>query len=105
MQFMITARDGENMLAKRMEVRPRHLENMARIRKNVVCAGGILDEDGKMAGSVLILEFASAKELDEYLASEPYRTEKVWQDVRVEPINVVIRNGEMTGGQGAPQRG
>ena len=105
MQFMITARDGENMLAKRMEVRPRHLENMERIRKNVVCAGGILDEDGKMAGSVLILEFASEEELDEYLASEPYRTEKVWQDVRVEPINVVIRNGEMTGEQGAPQRG
>ena len=28
MQYIITAYDGENMLEKRMEIRPRHLENM-----------------------------------------------------------------------------
>ncbi len=97
MQFLITAHDRKNMLEKRMAVRPRHLENMARINGKVVCAGGILDEDGKMAGSVLILDFTSRELLDEYLAGEPYLTEKVWEDVRAEPMNVVIVNGEKVG--------
>ena len=30
MQFIITAYDGKDMLEKRMEVRPRHLENMGK---------------------------------------------------------------------------
>ena len=29
MQFAVIARDGESMLEKRMEVRPRHLANLA----------------------------------------------------------------------------
>ena len=40
MQFIITAHDGENMLEKRMSVRPRHLEGMAKLGERVVCAGG-----------------------------------------------------------------
>ena len=51
MQFIITAHDGEGMLAKRMEVRPQHLENMGKIKGKVLCAGGLLDEEGKMKGS------------------------------------------------------
>ncbi len=94
MQFVITAHDGKNMLEKRMEVRPRHLENMARIRSSVICAGGLLDEDGRMKGSVLVLDFDSRAQLDEYLASEPYILEKVWEDVAVERMNVVIPAAE-----------
>lgn len=32
MQFVITAYDGPNMLEKRMEVRPRHLQNLSRLK-------------------------------------------------------------------------
>ena len=97
MQYIIRAYDGENMLDKRMEVRPRHLENMGKINGKVICAGGLLDEEGKMKGSVMILEFDDAKFLDDYLASEPYILEKVWEKVDVESINVVIVNGEKVG--------
>ena len=90
MQFVLKAYDGKGMLDKRMEVRPRHLENMARLGRHVVCAGGLLDESGKMKGSVLILDFADRKELDDYLAAEPYVVEKVWEKIEVERMNVVI---------------
>lgn len=33
MQFVIKAYDGEKMLEKRMAVRPRHLENMAKLKR------------------------------------------------------------------------
>ncbi len=97
MQFLIKAHDGKDMLERRMSVRPRHLENMMKLGKSVVCGGGLLNEEGKPIGSALIVDFESREQLDAYLASEPYIQEKVWETVEVEPINVVMVNGEKVG--------
>lgn len=94
MQFMIKAYDGENMLEKRLEVRPRHLEGMKKLGKQIICAGGLLDEEGKMKGSALVLEFHDRTALDEYLKNEPYVVEGVWQKIEVERMNVVLVDGE-----------
>ena len=94
MQFLIKAYDGPNMLEKRMEVRPRHLEGMSRLNEHIICAGGLLDEEGKMKGSALIMNFDSRAELDTYLAAEPYVIEKVWQKIEIESMNVVIAKGK-----------
>ena len=40
MQYAIIAHDGKGMLEKRLVVRQRHLENIARIKGKVICAGG-----------------------------------------------------------------
>ena len=97
MQFIITAYDGPGMLEKRLVVRPRHLENISRVKGKILCAGGLLDAEGKMKGSVLIIDFADREFLDEYLKTEPYILEKVWERVDVEPMNVVVLNGEKVG--------
>lgn len=94
MQFIIKAYDGPDMLDKRMAVRPRHLEGMTKLGPRVICAGGMLDEQGKMKGSALVMEFSDRAALDEYLASEPYVIEGVWQKIEVETMNVVLVNGE-----------
>ena len=98
MQFIITAHDGENMLDKRMAVRPRHLESMAKLGEHIVCAGGLLDDEGKMKGSVLILDFEDRAALDDYLKNEPYVVEHVWEKIEIETLNVVIVNGKKVGG-------
>ena len=94
MQFLVRAYDGPNMLEKRMAVRPRHLEGMKALGRQIISAGGLLDEDGKMKGSALIMEFPDRAALDDYLAGEPYVVEGVWQKIVVEPMNVVLVNGE-----------
>ena len=94
MQFLVKTYDGPDMLEKRMAVRPRHLEGMKALGKQIIAAGGLLDEDGKMKGSALIMEFADCAALDEYLASEPYVVEGVWEKIEVECMNVVLVNGE-----------
>ena len=94
MQFVIKACDGAGQLDRRMEVRPRHLENMAKINGKVICAGGLLDEEGKMKGSLMVMEFESRAVLEDYLKSEPYITDGVWEKVDVEQLNVVLVNGE-----------
>ena len=98
MQFIITAHDGENVLDKRMAVRPRHLEGMAKLGEHIVCAGGLLDDEGKMKGSVLILDLEDRTALDNYLKNEPYVVEHVWEKIEIETLNVVIVNGKKVGG-------
>ena len=96
MQFVIMGFDGPNMFEKRMSVRPRHLANIARMQEKaqVLIGGGMLDEEGKLKGSVLVLNVKDRAELDDYLANEPYYTEHVWQEVRIEPYNAVVVNNE-----------
>ena len=94
MQFIVKAYDGEGMLDKRMEVRPRRLEGMKALGKQIICAGGLLDDEGRMKGSALVMEFESRAVLDEYLKNEPYVVEGVWQKIEVETMNVVLVNGE-----------
>ncbi len=94
MQFIITAYDGTDpdALERRMSVRPRHLENIRKVQEegHVICAGGILDDEGKMKGSFLVMDFDSRKQVDDYLAAEPYVTGGVWEKITVDRCNVVI---------------
>lgn len=94
-QFVIKAYDGEGKLDKRMEVRPRHIEGMEKMKEHILCAGGMLDDDGKMIGSLLVMEFENREQLDEYLAHEPYVVEHVWERIEVERMNVVIFDKEI----------
>ena len=88
MQFVIRAIDGAGKLAKRMEVRPRHFEGMDRLTDHLVCAGGLLDEAGNLKGSVLVMEFETRRELDDYLSHEVYVVEGVWEQITVDQMNV-----------------
>ena len=99
MQFIITAYDGADSeaLERRMDFRPRHLENMKKVMEQVkvLCAGGITNEEGVPVGSFLIMDFPTREALDNYLKTEPYITEKVWEQVKVEPCNAVILDNQM----------
>ena len=101
MQFLVTAYDykDEGAYERRMSVRPKHLENLAGVMEKgkIICAGGIKDSEGRLIGSVLIMDFENREMLDEYLAGEPYVAGKVWEDIRVETCAVVITNNEFAG--------
>ena len=56
--------------------------------------GSELKAKRKMKGSALIMDFESRKELDDYIANEPYVVERGWEKIEIEPINVVIANGK-----------
>ena len=97
MQFVIKARDGENTLEKRREVRSEHLENLSKFEGKNLCSGALLDGEGNMKGSMLVLEAESMAQIDAYLAGEPYLREGVWETVEVERMHVVFLNGEKVG--------
>ena len=68
MQFLVTAQDGtdEGALERRMNARPRHLENIKKVKEkgSVLCAGGITGPEGHVRGSFLVMEFETRTLLD-----------------------------------------
>ena len=85
------------MLEKRMAVRPQHLEGIKELGSHVVCAGGMLDDEGRPKGSVLVMDFEDRAALDDYISNEPYVREGVWANISVESMNLVILSGEKVG--------
>ncbi|MBM87518.1 MAG: hypothetical protein CMQ41_04010 [Gammaproteobacteria bacterium] len=95
MQFLITAYDGKDEEAqnRRATARPAHLEGAQILNNagNIILGGAILDEENKMIGSTLCVEFETREELDSWLESDPYVTGGVWQDITVHPIKLAIK--------------
>ncbi|RYJ02094.1 MAG: hypothetical protein EON47_08610 [Acetobacteraceae bacterium] len=87
--YAVTARDGIDAEApqRRQAARPRHL---VRIGPEVAAGrlrlgGALLDSpDGSMVGSIIALALPDEDAVREWLAAEPYVTEGVWQDIRIE---------------------
>jgi uncharacterized protein YciI len=92
MQFIVTGYDGRDTeaTARRLAARPAHIELGDKLRNEGRHLYGvaILDEAGNMIGSVLIVEYPSRAELDQWLEAEPYVTGRVWEKVEVQPCRV-----------------
>lgn len=91
-QYLITAYDytDEGALKRRMDVRPHHLDGARELKKNgnYVTGGAILSEEGKMMGSIMILQFEDEEELEAWKQSEIYITQKIWESVDIKPFKV-----------------
>jgi uncharacterized protein YciI len=91
-QYLVTGMDGDDeaALERRMSVRPLHFEKAKALKAsgNFVVGGAILDDGGKMKGSMMVVQFESDAELKAWMDSEPYILGNVWQDVEVKPFKV-----------------
>lgn len=91
-QYVIIARDGtdDEALQRRSNVRNSHLAGAAALKANgnFVLGGAILNQDGQMEGSVLILQFETDAAFDAWYANEPYIASGVWQQIEVKPFKV-----------------
>jgi uncharacterized protein YciI len=92
MQFLLIAYDGTDpgALERRMKARPEHLERIADLKKSgeFLLGGAILDENGKMIGSMIVYEFPDRASLDESLKKEPYIVNGVWKKVEIQPYRL-----------------
>jgi len=92
MQFLVIGMDGTDSeaLNRRLAARPAHLA----LGDELVASGNmwygaaLWDDDGKMKGSMLLMDFSSEQELQGWLAKEPYMTGDVWKSVEIHKCNV-----------------
>ena len=91
-QYLITAYDhtGVDALQHRLNIRPHHLDGARELKANgnFIIGGAMLNDDGKMIGSVMILQFETEEELQAWQQNEPYITQGVWETVDVKPFKV-----------------
>ncbi len=80
--------DGAN--SRRMAARPAHLALAAEMQKQkrLLYACALLDDSERMVGSVLIMDFFSRDELDNWLKVEPYQVGNVWEKIDVRRCQV-----------------
>ena len=93
MQFIVIGRDGtdENALERRMAAREEHLATAKKMHEsgNWLYAAAILNDEGKMAGSMIVCNFESREALDkEWLDNEAYVKGNVWETVEVQQAAV-----------------
>jgi len=92
MQFLLMAYDrkDEGALERRMANRPLHLEKIANVKKagHFLFGGAILDDEGKMIGSMIVYEAPDRKTLDKLLEDEPYITQGVWENYEIRPFRL-----------------
>lgn len=98
MWYVIDARDGADVLARRLEARPRHLARLEALRDagRLLLAGPCPAVDGEdpgpagFSGSVIVAEFGSLDEARAWADADPYREAGVYASVEVRPFRPVL---------------
>jgi uncharacterized protein len=91
MQFLLVAYDADDddALNRRMAARAAH---MALVEKNKAAGhvrfGAAITEDGKMVGSMMVVEYPDRDALDAWLNEEPYITQNVWDEVSISECRI-----------------
>ena len=93
MQFIVIAHDwkDEGALERRLSARKSHLEFASKMfdRGKWLFASALLDDKGKMNGSVIVCDFPSQEELkEEWLDKEAYVLGNVWEDITIRRAKV-----------------
>ena len=92
MQFIVIGKDGDDpgAMERRLASREAHLKmgDEMEAAGNRWYGAAILDDDGKMIGSMAVMDFPSEQELNDWLRQEPYVIGDVWRSVEVHKCNV-----------------
>jgi uncharacterized protein YciI len=92
MQFLLLAYDGTDpeALQRRLNVREEHLKRISLLKSSgeFLFGGAILDDNGKMIGSMIVYDFPDRQSLEERLKDEPYLTGKVWEKTEIKPFRL-----------------
>ena len=80
LQYLVIAKDHPQSLSKRLNIRPKHLENANKAKEKglILLGGATLDDSGEMNGSAMIFEADSVNQVENYLSKDPYYLEGVW---------------------------
>ncbi|EAS46961.1 hypothetical protein GB2207_05012 [gamma proteobacterium HTCC2207] len=98
MWYAIISEDIENSLAKRLEARPAHLQRLQDLKDDgrLFAAGphpaidSMEPGEAGFTGSLVIAEFSSLTDAQQWADADPYIAAGVYQQVTVKPFKKVL---------------
>ncbi len=90
--FVISWRDKPGALALRMANREAHLAYAATQGERVKLGGPYLDENGQMAGSLIIIEAGSLEEAQAFHAKDPYMLAGLFETSTITPWRMTLQS-------------
>jgi uncharacterized protein YciI len=90
MQFALVAYDRPNSVARRLEMRPEHLNHLESLGDTLLLAGPFLDDAGAMIGSIMVIEADSLEAARAIFARDPFMQNDLFDSVTIKPWKVTI---------------
>ena len=90
MLVALTARDRPGALNVRLETRDAHVAYLKGAGDTVFQAGPLLDAEGKMCGSLIILDVPDMAAAQAFAANDPYKLADLFESVTLDAWNKVI---------------
>ncbi len=92
MHYVIHAYDStdEAAMQRRLTARPLHFDRARKLKAdgNFVLGGALLDPEGQMIGSMMLVDFDDETQLKAWLDTDPYVTGRVWEKIDVKPFRM-----------------
>ena len=90
--YLIYATDGKDKEAatRRMKMRPLHFQMASALKadRHFITGGAMLDDEGNMIGSMMLVQFENKEKLQEWLDKEPYIRGGVWEEIAIHPFRI-----------------
>ena len=90
MNFVVIGRDhtDADALNRRLAVREAHLAGMEPLKAagKVVYVAAMKNEEGNMNGSIIFFDVEYKDEVTEYLKTEPYIENNVWESYEIQEV-------------------
>ncbi|HEY9036649.1 MAG TPA: YciI family protein [Pseudomonadales bacterium] len=98
MLFAIICQDNPGSLHGRQQARPAHLTRLEDLKRQgrLLLAGPFpaiesnTPGDAGFTGSLIVAEFASLADAEQWAAADPYHAEKVYRSVTIKPFRHVL---------------
>ena len=94
MLFVLLCTDKPGSLDVRLASRPQHLAYLETYKSKLVTAGGLLDQDDRPGGSLLIIDVADRAEAEGFAEADPYHKAGLFESVVIRPYRQVFRDGD-----------
>jgi uncharacterized protein YciI len=88
--FVLFCLDKPDSGDLRMATRERHLAYVRSRLSDIRIAGPMLDDEGRMAGSMFILDVADKAAAEALSAADPYTQAGLWRQVEVKAVNITF---------------
>jgi uncharacterized protein YciI len=88
--FVLHCVDKPNSLDLRMATRQAHLAYAGGFGGQMKLGGPLLDANGDMAGSLIVMEAADLDEAEAFSADDPYTKAGLWERVDIKPFRATI---------------